>query len=913
MRIASLFILLLTVLQGYAQQQALKTLSHDDFRIWKTLEDPSITADGRYIAYRLVTGEGDPQLQIYDTLTSVTRTISRVSKAGFDYNGQYVFGLIKPHRDSLRALERKKVDKNEWPGDTLFIADAGGGNLIRIADVKEYKTPSRVGDVLAYVIREKSNTQNGDTDKKSKGKAGKAEHLIVRQLSTGREDTLKYVKEFTWAERAPILIAWQDHIDSLQTGGVAYWLDFDWKYIKRQKGKYGQLSAAPYGTQLAFQANYDTTKAQAEPWELFYFDFKSDSAMAIAAKERSAFPLVNPHEALKWSEDGKYLFYGRSVMPVIRDTTLLPDEIVDVEVWSTRDPMLYTMQNIQLAKEQKRAYIFAYDTDAGNHIQVSSLQWESAAFSPERKGRYAVVYTEKPYQIELTWMEGNRMDLGRIDLLTGAITPIKKGMQTTVRVSPGGQYAYGYSYPDKNWWVYHLPTGNFAWMPNEGLPQFFDELHDTPGHPGSYGLAGWIQQDQSVILYDRYDLWAWSPNTGEKPARLTQGRENNYQYRLIRTDRERHDISPAEPWLLQVTDVVSKSEGYTWFQPADFSVADVTLTPFHFSSNVNKAREADVYLFTKESFEIFPDLQISHDRFVSSKRISDANPQQKDYAWGSIRLYQWIDFDSMPRTGLLVLPAGYDRYRTYPTIVNFYDRSSDDLHHHRTLQPHRSTINYAFYASRGYVIFNPDISYETGLPGESAYQIVVSGVTSLVRDNIADYENLALQGHSWGGYQIAYILTRTNMFTCAEAGAAVVNMTSAYGGIRGETGRARLFQYEQGQSRLGATLWEDPDLYLQNSPLFKINKIETPLLLMHNDKDGHVPFEQGIEFYLALRRLDKKAWLLNYRGEPHWPLKWHQRMDFQRRMSEFFDHYLMGKPMPEWMEKGVPAIERGLK
>ena len=188
----------------------------------------------------------------------------------------------------------------------------------------------------------------------------------------------------------------------------------------------------------------------------------------------------------------------------------------------------------------------------------------------------------------------------------------------------------------------------------------------------------------------------------------------------------------------------------------------------------------------------------------------------------------------------------------------------------------------------------------------------MSGVQSLVKDRIADPENLALQGHSWGGYQIAYIVTRTDMFKCAEAGASVVNMTSAYGGIRWGTGLARMFQYEKAQSRLGKTLWEDPQRYIANSPLFKIDKIETPLLLLHNDEDAAVPFEQGIEFYLALRRLGKKAWLLNYRGEPHWPVKWQNRKDFQIRMSQFFDHYLKGAPMPRWMETGITALQRGI-
>ncbi|MBP7240227.1 MAG: S9 family peptidase, partial [Saprospiraceae bacterium] len=396
------------------------------------------------------------------------------------------------------------------------------------------------------------------------------------------------------------------------------------------------------------------------------------------------------------------------------------------------------------------------------------------------------------------------------------------------------------------------------------------------------------------------------------PVRLTSGRDKQNIYRYIRTNPDEKFLLPDQPWLLHVESDVTKSTDYSWYSPVSQTLDSFNLTPFDHSKSVAKARNADAYIYTKENFATFPDIQWTTNGFKTSEKISDANPQQKNYKWGTIELYHWMDWDSVMRTGLLVKPAGYDTLRSYPTIVNFYDRSSDDLNLHRTPAPHRSTINYAFYASRGYVIFNPDISYTIGKPGESAYQIVMSGVTSLVKDRIVDSENMALQGHSWGGYQIAYILTRTNMFKCAEAGASVVNMTSAYLGIRGETGLSRMFQYEHEQSRLGKTLWEDPNLYINNSALFKINKIETPLLLMHNNEDGHVPFEQGVEFYLALRRLGKTAWLLNYRGEPHWPVKWENKKDFNVRMAQFFDHYLKGAPMPEWMAKGVPAVERGI-
>jgi dipeptidyl aminopeptidase/acylaminoacyl peptidase len=262
---------------------------------------------------------------------------------------------------------------------------------------------------------------------------------------------------------------------------------------------------------------------------------------------------------------------------------------------------------------------------------------------------------------------------------------------------------------------------------------------------------------------------------------------------------------------------------------------------------------------------------------------------------------------------MLVKPDGFQPGKQYPMIVNFYERSSNTLHAHRAPDWGRSQINYTYYASRGYLVFNPDIPYREGYPGESAFNAIIPGVTSLIDKGFVDKANIALQGHSWGGYQIAYLLTKTDMFKCAESGAPVVNMISAYGGIRWESGLSRMFQYEKTQSRIGAPLWDKPLRYIENSPIFFADKINTPVLILHNDADGAVPWYQGIEFYMAMRRLDKPAWMLNYNGEPHWPVKLQNRKDFQLRMEQFFDHYLQGAPLPKWMRDGVPALEKGIR
>jgi dipeptidyl aminopeptidase/acylaminoacyl peptidase len=916
-----LLLCLVPALPGFSQ---LKKLELSDLASWNTIQGSQLSPDGRYVGYRVAPNEGDGTLHLYDALTGATRRVARVSKFQYDYSAPIAFGIITPSRDTLRAYERRKKEKKDWPSDTLFIIDPSQN--FRQGGVTGYKAPAKVGDWIAYTVKadafKKSmpatdSIQSDSTKAKPKSDAKKSkkeiEHLVIRQLSTGREDTVYNVKEYNWAEKGAVLGIITQSADSTQTAGVAYWTNFELTYIKKQKGEYAKIVPSFNGSQIAFLGNLDTTKAQVPPWELYYYDFKTDSAASIASKNKSNFPIISQHAEPRWSEDGKYLFYGRAEMPVIRDTTLLADETPKVEIWSTEDSRVYTTQKVNKANDEKKSYTYVFDTDTRQHTPINSLQWEYASYTPDRNGRFAVVYTDAPYLRVANWTGESRKDIAKLDLLTGAAIPIKKSLITTPRMSPGGKYAFGYSEADSTWWAYQLTTGTFTLMSRIDVPSFFDEQNDTPTHPNSYGSAGWINDDQSLILYDRYDVWAWSPDKGNSPQRLTRGREAGRMFRYVRTDSEARSISPADKWLLHVKDETTKSNGYVWFDPAGFTMDSVRIEAFEYGRSATRARNANTILFQKENFQTFPDLHITRDEFETSTKVSDANPQQKQYGWGTIELYHWMDWDSIERSGLLIKPHGYDPMRSYPTIVNFYERSSDDLHNHPTPAPHRSTINYAYYASRGYVIFNPDINYEIGLPGESAYKAVMSGVAALIKQRVVDPDNMALQGHSWGGYQIAYILTRTNQFKCAEAGAAVVNMTSAYGGIRWESGSPRLFQYEKEQSRIGKSLWDDPQSYIANSPLFKVNKIETPLLLMHNDEDGAVPFEQAIEFYLALRRNGKKAWLLNYQGEPHWPVKLENRKDFQMRMSQFFDHYLKGAPQPEWMIKGISAMEVGMK
>jgi dipeptidyl aminopeptidase/acylaminoacyl peptidase len=330
--------------------------------------------------------------------------------------------------------------------------------------------------------------------------------------------------------------------------------------------------------------------------------------------------------------------------------------------------------------------------------------------------------------------------------------------------------------------------------------------------------------------------------------------------------------------------------------------------PFAFGS-ISKAKNADRFIYSQESFIQSPVLYTWSNN--NKIQLGVTNPQQKEYNWGTAELFKWKAYNGKEATGIVYKPEDFDPKKKYPMIVYFYETLSDALYDYKEPAPIRSAVNIPFFVSRGYILFLPDIHYTTGHPGKNAYDYIVSGSRALVKKGFVDSSNMALQGHSWGGYQAAQLATMTKLFKAVWAGAPVANMTSAYGGIRWESGISRQFQYEKTQSRIGATLWEKPNLYIENSPLFHLDKVTAPMVIMANDADGAVPWYQGIELFSGLRRLGKKVWMFNYNGQGHGLTQRQDMRDYQIRMQQWFDWILKGEKPAKWIVEGVPAVRKG--
>lgn len=904
--------------QAAAQSTGKRPLEIEQLTSWREITASAISNNGRWVVYTLDAEDGDPTTVIYDGQTKREIVLERADDFRISNDSRFVILMIHPVEDTVKDMRRRKVDKNELPGDTLAIYSLSDLKLSRIPEVKSYQLPEKWDGWIAYLTLPEAPATDSTQEKRPKKGSKKKEYerLVIQELGTARQWSVDKVKEYQLAEEAGHLAWITEGRDSTVLPGVYHFSTTDQRILPlyRGKGTFKRLTFDKKGSRLAFVGDVDTTKARVQPYGLYYYGPGRDSAvqsLAAGTDIMKAGWTVSEYARLRFSDDGSKLFFGLAPPPILADTSILDEEIAQVEVWTSNDGRLYTQQNVQLNQDKRKAYMAVMHTASGKAVQLADETMPDVEVGDEGNAPVALGSSELPYEKMSSWQGGSDRDVYRIDLLTGQRKKLTVVAHGNPNVSPAGKYFYWYSAPDSSWMVYSIAADQARSITDSSISIFYNELNDEPDYPASYQLAGWFTDDASVIINDRYDLWQIDPSGRKAPVRLTKGREEGFTYRYIRLDTERRFIEPGEKILLHRFNEQNKEHGYAWLDLSSGRTTLVQAGKFALSRRPLKAKNAERYVYTREDFRTFPDLLYGTD-LAGGVQISRANPQQKDFIWGNIELYEWTSLDGQQLQGLLVKPDNFDPKKKYPMIVNFYERSSDGLYSHRAPQANRSTINYSYYTSRGYVVFNPDIPYRIGYPGESCYNAVMPGITNLLADGYIDRDRIGVQGHSWGGYQIAYLLTKTNIFRCAEAGAPVVNMISAYGGIRWGTGVSRMFQYEHTQSRIGGTLWEYPLRFLENSPIFEIDKINTPVLIMHNDNDSAVPWYQGIEFFTAMRRLDKKAWMLNYNGEPHWPVKLANRKDFQRRMSQFFDHYLMDTAMPSWMERGVPAIEKGI-
>ena len=919
----SALLMLLLALQAFPQEK--KPLTIDDLVTWKRITERAISDDGSLIAFKTEPSQGDPVVTLYDGSGNLKATFNCATGAAISSDSKFVFFTIKAPDEEVRALKLKKTKKEDMPLDKLGIYNVAAGVTDTVHRLKSYKAPSKWSGWIAWQtepLKEKpaapADTAGKGGEKPKKPRSQSADNgytLYIRNLADGGTDSVMFVTDFLFAEEAAKLMYATTGDGNGAEPGVAI-IDLgkgEKSVLYTGKAKYRQLAMDKKGERAAFILSFDEKDKAGNTFSLCSWNGKGLAAVA-ASQGAAGLPegwIINENARLTFAENSPRLFFGTSPAYKIRDTTVLEEERAVVDVWHWSEGILHTAQVIRKPRDMKKTYTAVFHSDLGKVVQLATAEMPEIMIPDKGDGARAVGLSSLPYDLESMWKGDAANDVWTVDIMTGNAIKIKENFRGRMRFSPAGKYLYWYQEADSSWYARDMEAGKEARLTNPSTLRVWDELNDVPDLPGSYPAAGWLKDDKAFLVSDKYDIWSLDPVASRPPLNVTaNGRKEGIKYRLIDLDPENDYIDPSVKQYLIGVNEGTRAEGFYSFDlrkkdsPARLTGGDYSLgTPV-------KARKSQSLIYTKENFGLFPDYLLSDLSFKTEKRLTDANPQQRDYVWGTAELVRWTSLDGRELEGLLYKPENFDPKKKYPMIVNFYEKSSTELNRHRIPEPGRSTIDYHYYTSHGYLIFNPDVYYIDGYPGQSAYNCVMPGVMSLIEKGFVDEKHIGAQGHSWGGYQVAYLATRTNLFAAIESGAPVVNMYSAYGGIRWETGFNRSMQYEHQQSRIGATIWEAPNLYWENSPLFAIEKVQTPILIMANDQDGAVPWYQGIEFFIAMRRLGKPAWLLNYNGEPHWAQKLPNRIDFQKRMAQFFHHYLKGEPMPAWMKEGIPATEK---
>jgi len=961
-RVSAVRTVLLLIAAVALAQQAKRPLTHNDYAGWRTITSPRLSADGKLLAYALFPQEGDGTVVLRNLATGkeVSEGAGALPPApepdpeaegparpqsirmAFTNGGRFLVASTYPNKADTDKAKKERKPAAQMPKGGLLIIDTASGAPVRIPDVKSFQVAEEGGTVIAYLCESKPGAseakpseepKSGDADEDQRGGqrgqgAGAASpanrntfgtDLKLRDLSKpdGAERVFADVLDYSLSKDGRTLVYTVGSRKSETNGVYAVAVDTGAEPVAllSGKGKYNRLTWNRAETEMAFASDRDDQDSKPPKYKVYLWDRKSAQAVEAVSNATPGFRQgwsIPERGTIAFTRDGSRLLIGCApVRPPEPDANSLPpaDERVNADLWSWKDDFIQPMQKVRAARERSRTYTAVLTLADKKFVQLGAPDMVTVSASDD--GRYAIGGDDRAYRRMVDY-DGTYSDYYLLDTSSGERKKLIEKLRGNLAWSPDGHYVSFFK--EHDWFTIAIPSGAITNLTAGRGVNFYNEDYDSPSEPGAYGTAGWTNDGKSVLVYDRYDVWQISAD-GKTAKNLTNGygRKSNLQLRVVRLEQEEEDaprgIDTDKPLVLRAENLETRDTGFFRASFGATQAPEKLLMGARNFRTVAKAKDANVVLLTASTFREFPNLQVTDMNFKELRKVSDANPQQAQLSWGSAELIRYTNADGVSLQAALYKPENFDPSKKYPMLVYIYERLSQGVNNFVNPAPGTS-INVAYYVSNGYVVLEPDIVYTIGWPGESALKCVLPAIQAVVDKGFINEKAIGIQGHSWGGYQIAYMVTRTNRFAAAEAGAPVSNMTSAYDGIRWGTGLPRQFQYEKTQSRIGGTLWDYPVRFIENSPIFHADKVTTPLLILHNDADDAVPWYQGIEYFLALRRLNKEVYMFSYNGEPHGIRRRPDQKDYTVRMQQFFDHFLKGAPAPKWMTDGIPYIDR---
>lgn len=925
MRITILLLLLVCTPALFAQKPALDFKAYDS---WKRLEKEQISRNGQIISYELTVLKGNPVLHLYNPNTQKHDSIPRANNAFIASDESYIAWKMSPDYDTLRKQELNKVDKKKQDKDSLYIWHTAQDTTYTFAKLKQVQQAEEA-PVLAFLIeitpKKVEIVEPNKFEKlcfwKKTAPAPKVNPFKTDgnrlMVYTSGQDTFPFLDSITSFSLSPdgskIAVVQQRKVklDSMQ---VRIYNTKDLQLLKEFEAQpiAADLTWSPNSQMLTFLYSPDTAVVKNFHLTLFDFNLLKQSDFGDSTDfDKSAkglFQAIANGRKPQFSADNKYLYFGIRERQIFQKDTLLEREKVNLDIWHYQDLKLQPQQLLQKDQDLKRGFLYVYDL---SNDRLTPLENDTLKVTLDLRVKepYLVALNANPYTIQAQWEAPAKADYYRISLATGQKVLLGKGLSYTGELSADGRFFTYYLSDKKQWMLLDIAREISTCMNCQRKEiKWEEDLNGQPMAAGPVGFVGYSTAAREVYFQSEFDIWSY--DVANKTLQSISNEQASKEKIALRFERYIQDsawINFQEGYFIGLR----KSNKNELLYGYENGQIQLKLEIAQRISGLQKAENQNQYLLRKMDVRTYPDLWLVGSDFSKGMQISVANPQQNQYNWATVESVKWKAYDGQVLEGLLYKPENYDPSQKYPLLFYYYELNSDNLHNYQAPKPSASIINPTEYASGGYLVFVPDIRYQPGKPAQGAYNSIMSAADHLIKNYPIDDKRMGLQGQSWGGYQSAMLITMTTRFAAAMAGAPVSNMFSAYGGIRWGSGLNRQFQYESTQSRIGATIWEKPDLYVENSPLFHLPKVQTPLLIMANDKDGAVPWYQGIELYNGLRRLNKPCWMLNYNDDDHNLTKLANKYDLSIRMRQFFDHYLMAAPAPTWMTNGIPATSKG--
>lgn len=914
----SLFILLLVA--GPLAAQDKPPIIVDDYGPWKRITSVALSPDGAWMAWIQDRLEGEDSLYVKELDGTNVLTIPRGQDPAFSRDSRWVAYLIAPP-EREGGEDGARAQRPAFPGQS-----GSGGGQARPLVLKNLIT----GDSVAFAeVASHAFPENTDLLLIRKGGPGndagfQGADLVVYDLASGASLNLGNVSEFQVNERGTHLAYLVDAKDD--AGNGVYLLELASRAViplDTDQATYDRLTWDEKGQALAvFRGSVPEGKMQRENLLLILEDLGNlGSLQRMDPATTRGFPegfVLSELGGISWSDSADRIFVGIKEQS---DSLKKLEDRGNVDVWHWKDVDPQTVQEVRARREGNRTWSSVVNLGRGEPRFVRLADESLESVSQAGDSKWGVGQDPTPYEYEVAW-GGSSADIYRVDLDSGERSLMARDVGRQVGTSPDGQ-----------WWIFirdeelmvrNIPSGNEVNLTESTGVDFIDRQDDHPYELPAYGLGGWSEDGESAILYHRFDVWE-VPLDGSAPTNLTAGVGDRNQIRFRVTTLEPPEDGGAfrgfgrgrggdlevdldEPILLTAYGHTTKKSGY-WEGEKGREPEPIIWVDRSVGRPV-KADGAGRMVFTQETFVEFPDYWVTDTRFRNPRKVTDANPQQADFAWSPGRvLIDYVDSRGNELQGTLGLPAGYQDGKRYPMLVYFYELSSQN--HHRYQGPtYDDRPHMATYASNGYLVFQPDIVYTIGEPGSSALDDLTSSIQKVIELGYADPEHIGLQGHSWGGYQSSFVVTQTDLFAAVVTGAPPTNLISFYNTLYRSTGTVQQGITEVGQVRMGTTPFEDFDLYLSQSPIHHTGNITTPFLILHGTADGSVDYGQGLEYFNMARRQGKEVILLSYPDEGHHLASKENRIDFQIRMMQFFDHHLKGTQAARWMVEGVPYLDR---